>query len=131
MRRRAVLGTVATGVTSLLAGCSWSRIEGEVVSNETPLVLSHEYATQGTPSGTRIIVTVTADNNGQEPLTPDEPVPMIDCRFLNEAGEQLHRSGHELTAELPVGEAAEFEFGLGTNTREVTRYALRAEWVEG
>lgn len=131
MQRRSLLGTLATGLGVALAGCSRSRVDGEVTANETPLVLTHEYTTQGTPSGTRVLVETTAENDGAEPITQAGQVPKITCTFLDDAGDQLHESGRELVQPLDVGESTDLEFSLAVDTDEVTRYELRSEWVEG
>jgi hypothetical protein len=130
MHRRAVLGTLAAGCGTLLAGCSGSRVEGEVASNETPLALSHEYSIQATPSGTRIVVDVTAENEGSERVTPEAPVPRVVCTFFDDAGETLYRSGLELTSAVDVGGTIDLEFTLGVDVDDVARYTLRGEWVE-
>lgn len=130
MRRRRFFGTLGAGAGVLLAGCSGSRVDGEVASNETPLSLSHEYATQGTPSGTRVLVEVTAENDGDEPITLDGQVPNITCAFLDDAGETLHEAGRQLVQPVGVGKSISMEFSLAINTEDVTRYELRSEWVE-
>lgn len=128
MHRRRVLGTLGAGV--LLAGCLGSRVDGEVASNETPLVFSHEYVTQGTPSGTRVLVEVTAQNDGTDPITPDGQVPNVSCTFFDGSGEALHEAGRQLTEPVGVGESTSLEFPLAIDTDDVTRYELRCEWVE-
>jgi hypothetical protein len=129
MHRRTVLGIVAAGFGSLLAGCSGSTVAGEVVANETPLGLTHEYEIQGTPSGTRLVVTVTAENGGEEQITPDGRVPELSCTFLNDAGEPLHDSGLQPVEAISAGETATFEFQLGTRVSEASRYELAAAWT--
>lgn len=128
MHRRRFLGTLGAGV--LLAGCLGSRVDGEVASNETPLVFSHEYVTQGTPSGTRVLVEVTAQNDGVDPITPDGRVPNVSCTFLDGTGETLHEAGRQLAEPVGVGESTSLEFPLAIDTDDVTRYELRSEWVE-
>lgn len=130
MHRRTVIGVLLTGCGTLLAGCTGARIDGEVVSNETPLALSHEYATQGTPSGIRLVVNVAAENEGNKPMTPEDPVPRVVCTFLDDAGETVYRSGMELAESVDVGETTTLEFTLGVDVDEVTRYELRSEWNE-
>lgn len=130
LSRRALLGTLSTGLGAALAGCSGSRVEGVVASNGAPLALTHEYSTKATPSGTRVLVEVTAENDGDAPLTPDGRVPEIVCTFLNDAGETLHESGQQLVQPLAVGESTALEFSLAVDTEDVTRYELRSEWVE-
>ncbi|WP_254761729.1 hypothetical protein [Natrinema marinum] len=130
MHRRAVLGTLAAGCGTLFAGCSGSRVDGEVVANETPLAFSHEYATQATYSGTRVVVEVTAENDGHEPITPKESVPNVVCTFLDATGETLHQSGLKLTQFIGVGETITLEFTLAVDVDDVTRYELRSEWLE-
>ncbi len=130
MHRRAVLGTLAAGCGTLFAGCSGSKVDGEVVANETPLVFSHEYAMQATYSGTRVVVDVTAENDGLEPITPEAPVPGVVCTFLDDGGESLHQSGLELQKLIGVGETVALEFTLAVDVDDVTRYELRCEWVE-
>lgn len=130
MHRRSLLGTVAAGCGSLLAGCGGSTVAGEVVANETPLVLSHEHAVQGTPSGTRLVVDVTAENNSEDPITAAGRVPELSCTFLNDAGERLHRSGVQPLDTIGAGAAATFEFQLGTRVSEAARYELAAAWTE-
>ncbi|WP_431358878.1 hypothetical protein [Halovenus amylolytica] len=129
MNRRSVLGTLATGCVISLAGCSGSRVDGEIVSNDTPLTLSHDYATQGTLSGTRIVVDVTATNDGNEPITPDAPVPEVVCQFLDGDGETLHRSGLELPRQVSAGESIDLEFTLAIDVDDIARYTLQSEWV--
>jgi hypothetical protein len=131
MYRRAVLGTFIAGWTTLFAGCTASRVDGEVVSNETPLALSHEYSTQATFSGTRVVVDVTAENDGSEPITPEVPFPRVVCAFFDDAGETLYRSGIKLTQPVDIGETVTLEFPLAVEVDEVTRYELRSEWIEG
>jgi len=128
MHRRRFLGVFGAGV--LMAGCLGSRVNGEVTSNETPLVFSHEYVTQGTPSGTRILVEVTAENDGDDPITPDSRVPNIACRFFDDAGEVLHETGKQLVQPVGVGESVTLEFPLTIDTDDVKRYEIRSEWVE-
>lgn len=130
MQRRTLLGTLGAGFGVALAGCSRSRVDGEVVSNETPLVLTHEYSTQGTPSGTRVLVEATVENDGDDPITQDGRIPKITCTFLDDAGEDLHESGRELVQPLSVGESTVLEFPLTINTDDVTRYEFRIEWGE-
>ena len=129
MHRRTLLGTVVAGFGTVIAGCGGDTVEGSVVANETPLVLSHEYAIQGTPSGTRLVVDVSAENGGSEPISTDGEVPRVTCVFLNGVGETLHRSGVEPLERIGPGETSPFEFQLGTGVDEVTRYELSAEWV--
>lgn len=131
MNRRTVLGTLATGGVLSLAGCSGSRVDGEVVSNDTPLALAHEYATQGTFSGTRVVVDVTATNEGNEPITPDAPVPEVVCLFLDGAGETLYRSALEVPRRIGVGDSIDLEFALAVDVDDVARYTLQSEWVSG
>jgi len=130
MHRRTVLGTLAAGCGMSLAGCSRSRVDGEVASNETPLVFSHKYATQATPTGTRVVVEVTVENDGSEPITPDGRVPQITCTFLDGAGERLHESGLQLIEPVAVGASKSLEFTLAIDTEDVARYELRSEWIE-
>lgn len=131
MHRRTFLGMLLTGCGTLLAGCTGTRIDGEVVSNETPLSLSHDYATQGTPSGTRLVVDVEAENEGSEPITLEAPVPRVVCTFLDDPGETVYRSGMELAEPIDVGETTTLEFTLGVDVTEVARYELLSEWTEG
>lgn len=126
-----MLGTLATCSVLSLAGCSGSRVDGEVVSNDTPLTLSHEYATQGTFSGTRVVVDVTATNEGSEPITPDAPVPEVVCLFLDGAGETLYRSGLQLSREVEIGESIDLEFALAVDVDDVARYTLQSKWITG
>jgi hypothetical protein len=130
MHRRRFLGTLGAGAGVLLAGCSGSRVDGEVAVNETPLVFSHEYTTQATPSGTRVYVDVTAENSGDEQITPNGRVPNITCTFLDDAGATLHEAGKQLVQPVSVGESTSLEFPLTIDTEDVTRYELRSEWVE-
>jgi hypothetical protein len=131
VNRRAVLQALGTGLGVSLAGCSGSRIDGAVASNETPLSFSHEYATQATYSGTRVFVDVTAENAGNDPITLETRVPNTTCTFLDAAGETLHEAGIELVEPLNVGESTALEFPLTIDTEDVTRYELRCAWVEG
>ncbi|ELY63254.1 hypothetical protein C489_19351 [Natrinema versiforme JCM 10478] len=101
-----------------------------MVANETPLVFSHEYATQATYSGTRIVVDVTAENDGLESITPEVPVPQVVCTFLDKDGETLHQSGLKLKKSIAAGETITLEFTLAVDVDDVTRYELRSEWVE-
>jgi hypothetical protein len=130
MHRRTLLGTLAAGCGVSLAGCSRSRVEGVVAANETPLSFAHEYATQATPTGTRVLVEVTAENEGSEPITPDGRVPRITCTFLDGADESLHETGLQLIEPVGVGESTDLEFTLAIDTEDVARYELRSEWVE-
>ncbi|WP_226479874.1 hypothetical protein [Natrinema amylolyticum] len=130
MHRRAVLGTLAAGCGTLFAGCSESRVNGVVVSNETSLVFSHEYSTQATYSGTQVVVDVTAENEGVEPITPEVPVPQVVCTFLDNGGETLHQSGLKLKEFIGVEETITLEFTLAVDVDDVTHYELRSEWVE-
>ena len=130
MNRRAVLRTLVAGGGVLLAGCSGSRVGGQVVSNETPLVLSSEYSTQATFSGTRVVVDVTAENDGDERLTPADPAPRIVCTFLDGSGETLYQSGLELPRPVDVGETITLEFSLAVDVDDVKRYTIRGEWSE-
>lgn len=129
MDRRTVLGAFAACGASL-AGCSRSRVDGVVASNGTPLVFVHEYATQATPSGTRVLVEVTAENDGREPITPDGRVPRITCTFLDDAGETLHEAGRQLIEPVGVGESVSLEFTLAIDTDDVSRYELHSNWVD-
>lgn len=128
MNRRAVLGTLATSCGLFLAGCSGSSVDGEVVSNETPLVLAHDYSTQATYSGTRVVVDVTATNDGDEQLTPEAPVPRVVCTFLDGDDETLYESGLELPQVVDSGETIELEFTLAVDVDDAARYTLRGEW---
>jgi hypothetical protein len=130
MHRRAVLGTLTTVGGVLLAGCSGSSIDGEVVENETPLAFTHEHATQATPSGMRIVVDVTVENDGDEPITPESRVPRVVCAFLDANGETLHRSGLELVETVAAGGTTALEFTLAVDTDDVARYEIQSEWVE-
>lgn len=130
MHRRTVLGTLVVGLGISFAGCSRSSVDGGVVSNETPLAFSHEYATQSTPSGVRIVVEATVKNDGSEPITTEDRVPQVTCTFVDSAGETLHQSGLELVDPLDVGEETTLEFTLGIDTDEVEKYKIRSEWVE-
>jgi len=130
MYRRELLGSAAVGLGTLLAGCGGSTVSGAVVRNDTPLDLAFEHAIQGTPSGTRLLVDVTAENTGSEPITPDGEVPKLSCAFLNGTGETLHQSGVQPVEPIAVGDAAAFEFQLGTRVEEVQRYELAGDWVE-
>ncbi|WP_340101493.1 hypothetical protein [Salinibaculum salinum] len=129
MNRRTVLRTLAGGGVLSLAGCSGSRVDGEVGSNDTPLTFSHDYETQGTLSGTRIVVDVTATNEGSEPITPDAPVPEVVCLFSDSAGETLYQSGREVMNQVGVGESIDMEFKLAVDVDDVARYTLESEWV--
>lgn len=129
VHRRTILGMVATGFGSVLAGCGGSSVDGEVVANETPLVLSHEHTVQGRPSGTVLSVDVTAENDGQNRITPDGQVPQLTCTFLNNAGETLYQSGIQPLEPIDVGAATTFQFKLGTNVSDATRYELTAAWI--
>ena len=120
---------VATGCGSVLAGCGGPTVDGEVVANETPLDLSHEYTVQGTPSGTILTVDVTAENESQNRITPDGQVPQLTCAFLNGAGETLHQSGIQPLEPIDVGAATTFQFKLGTRVSDARRYELTAVWI--
>ncbi|WP_434531582.1 hypothetical protein ACODNH_21615 (plasmid) [Haloarcula sp. NS06] len=130
MYRRAVLGSLAAGFGALFADCSGSSVSGSVVANETPLVLTHEYAVQATYSGTQIAVNVIAENGGNESVTTDPPVPRIVCTFLTEADERVYQAGRTLLDPVGVGESTALEFALGVNVDAVARYELRCKWVE-
>jgi len=129
MDRRAVLGTLATGWVLSLAGCSGSRVDGAVVSNDTPLALSHDYATQGTLSGTRVVVDVTATNEGEERITPNTPVPEVVCLFLDSAGERLYRSALTLPRRVGAGDSVELTFTLAVDVDDLARYTLSSRWI--
>lgn len=130
MYRRTVIGTLCTGPVGLLAGCSRSRVEGTVATNETPLVFTHDYATQATPSGTRVLVEVTAENAGSDPIALENRAPRITCTFLDDADAVLHESGVELVQPLEVDESTTLEFTLAIDTEDVAQYELRGRWVE-
>lgn len=130
MHRRTLLGTLAAGGGLLLAGCSASTVDGEVVSNETPLAFSHESTISSTYSGSRVVVDVTARNEGDEPITPEGRVPQVRCAFLDGSGGTLYEPGRELTEAVGVGETVSLEFAMGVDVDEVARYAIRCEWVE-
>lgn len=129
MHRRTVLGMAVAGCGSVLAGCGGSAVAGAVVANETPLVLTHEYEIRGTPSGTVLVVDVTAANDGGDPITPDGQVPELTCTFLNSADETLHESGVQPLEAIDSGDAATFQFKLGTRVSEASRYELAAAWT--
>jgi hypothetical protein len=74
MYRRTVIGTLGTGLLWVFAGCTGSRVDGVVATNETPLAFSHEYATQATSSGTRVVVDVTVENDGGDPIALEKRV---------------------------------------------------------
>ncbi|NLV08332.1 hypothetical protein GOC83_19635 [Haloarcula rubripromontorii] len=114
----------------LLAGCGGSTVSGAVVSNDTPLSIAFEHAIQGTPSGTRLLVDVTAENTGSEPVTPDGEVPKLSCTFLDGAGRTLHRSGVQPVEPIAAGDSVAFQFQLGTQVSDVTRYELVGELVQ-
>ena len=130
MHRRELLGSATVGLGTLLAGCGGSTVSGDIVSNDTPLDIAFEHAIQGTPSGTRLLVDVTAENTGSEPITPDGEVPKLSCTFLDGAGETLHQSGVQPVESIAVGESVAFQFQLGTHVSEVKRYELVGEWVQ-
>lgn len=131
MHRRHFLGSAAVGLGTLLAGCGGSTVSGAVVSNETPLALSFDHAIQGTPSGTRLLVDVTAEHTGPDIITPDGEVPLLSCTFLNGAGETLHQSGVQPVEPIHAGESVPFQFQLGTRVSEAQRYELVGEWAQG
>ncbi len=130
MHRRTVLGSVAVGLGLLSAGCIGSSVDGSVVSNETPTTLSHEHSTIATSTGTRTVVEVTVENDGNERITPEGRVPWITCTFTDGSGNRLHQSGLELVNPLDVGETTTLEFTLAVDVDDVARYELRSEWVE-
>jgi len=128
MNRRAMLGTLGAVCGLSLAGCSGSRVTGEVVSNETPLDLSHEYSTQSTFSGTRVVVDVRATNDGNERLTPTSPAPRVVCTFLDGDDERLYQSGLDLPRAVDVGETFNLEFTLAVDVDDLARYTVRCTW---
>jgi hypothetical protein len=130
MYRREILGTLAAGGSLLFAGCFGSNVDGEVVSNETPLVFSHEYSTQATYTGTRIVVDVEAKNEGTEPITPKGSVPEVVCTFLDGSGNQIHQSGLTLAKSIGVGETITLEFALAVDVDSASRYTLQSKWVD-
>ena len=127
--RRAVVGALGVGVITLLAGCSRSRVDGNVAVNETPLRLTHEYATQATYSGTRVLVEVVVKNAGETPILLEQRTPRVTCTFLNDAERTLFESSVELVNPLDAGESTTLEFPLTIDTAAVTRYVLEIEWV--
>jgi hypothetical protein len=129
MDRRTLLRALAVGVGTVLAGCSRSSVQGAVVSNETPLTFTHEYAIGATSSGTRIVVDVTIENDGRDAITADGRVPRITCTFLDNSDERIHRSGRELTEPLGTGETTSLSFSLAVDVDDATRYELRSEWT--
>jgi len=128
--RRAILGTLVAGVGSIIAGCSRSSIEGAVVENETPLALSHEYGIQATASGTRVVVDVTATNDGSEQITPEGRSPRFICTFMDDSGEQLFEASRKLVAALAIEETTTVQFTLAVGVDDVAEYQLRSEWAE-
>ena len=128
--RRAILGTLAVGIGSMMAGCSRSSIDGAVVENETPLTLSHEYGIQATSSGTRVVVDVTVTNDGSEQITPEGRSPRFTCTFLDDAGERLFESSRELLEILGTEETTTVQFSLAVGVDDVAAYQLRSEWAE-
>jgi len=130
MHRRALLGILAVGSGTLLAGCVESSIDGDVVANETPLTFSHEHSTIATSTGTRVVVDVTGEHDGSEPITPEESVPRVVCTFRDDSGDTLHESGLKLANGVGVGETISLEFALTVEVDKLDRYALRCEWVE-
>jgi hypothetical protein len=130
MNRRRALGTLATGGLTLLAGCSGQNIEGEVLASEVPLALTHDHSTQSTFSGTRVVVDVTAENDGEKRLTPEKPVPRIVCTFLDGSGGTLYESGLQLPETIDPGGTVALEFALAVDVDDLSRYTLRSEWVE-
>lgn len=129
MYRRAVVGSLGTGLVALRAGCSRSRVDGVVATNETPLVFSHEYATQATYSGTRVLVEVTVENAGSAPITLENRVPRISCTFFDDAERTLHESSIKLVQPLGIDESTTLEFTLAIDTEDVARYELRSRWA--
>lgn len=130
MYRRAVLGTLAVGYGTLFAGCVESSIDGKVIANETPLTFSHEHSTIATPSGTRVVVDVTGEHGGSEPITPEGSVPQVVCTFLDDSGDTLHESGLKLSNGIGVGETITLEFTLAVEVDDLDRYTLRCEWAD-
>ncbi|WP_336326513.1 hypothetical protein [Halovenus sp. HT40] len=130
MYRRTVLGTLAVSFGVVLGGCARSSVDGTVASNETPLVFSHESATQATSAGVRIVIEVTIEHDGTEPITLEERVPRITCAFLNDSGETLYQSGRKLVDPIEVGDTTTMEFSLAVNVDDVTRYELRSKWAD-
>lgn len=130
MHRRTLLGTLAAGGGLLFAGCTASTVDGEVVSNETPLTFSHESTISSTYSGSRVVVDVTARNEGDEPITPEGRVPEVACAFLDGDGATLYEPGRELTEAVGVEETVSLEFAMGVDVDKVARYAIRCRWVE-
>lgn len=128
--RRAVIGTITTGVSLSLAGCSQSRVEGRVSTNETPLALTHEYATRATYSGTRVVVEVVVENMGDTSISLERRVPRITCTFLNDTMDTLLTSSLELVNPLDVNESTSVEFPLTVDTTAVTQYVIKIKWVE-
>lgn len=129
MYRRTVLGSVAVGLGIFVTGCLGSSVDGSVVTNETPLTLSHEFSTIATPTGTRNVVEVTVENDADGPITPDARVPRITCTFTDDSGGALYESGLELRDSLDVGESKTLEFNLTIDVDKVARYELRSEWA--
>jgi hypothetical protein len=128
--RRTVIGTVGTGLVALLAGCSQSRVDGAVATNETPLVFTHEYSTRATYSGTKVVVEVTAENAGSDPITSESRIPEITCTFLDSNDETLYEPSIKLVRPLEVDQSTTLEFTLAIDTDDVSRYELRSRWVE-
>lgn len=127
--RRAVVGTLSVGVIAALAGCSRSRVDGVVGVNETPLRLTHEYTTRATYSGTRVVVEVVAENDGETPMLLEQRAPKITCTFLDDTEKTLHESSVELVNPLRAGESTALEFPLTIDTTAVTQYVIQSEWV--
>jgi hypothetical protein len=128
MDRRTVLRTVAGAGVTLLAGCGGSTIDGAVVTNTTPLTVSHDYTLRSTPYGTEVVVDVTARHDGEDSIDPDEDFPATTCTFQNGAGETLHESARLLKDDLEPGDTVELAFELGTNVDQAKRYELSVEW---
>jgi hypothetical protein len=78
----------------------------------------------------RVVVDVSATNEGSEPITQTGRVPRVTCHFIDTAGASIHSSGLELRKDIGIGESVELEFTLAVGVDDVAEYALQSEWVE-
>lgn len=127
MHRRDALRTIAGAGMVLLAGCG-STIDGSASTQGTPLAIDHDYDLQSTYSGMVVVVSATADYQGEAPMDPDQRFLAVTCTFENGDGEVLHEAGHLLKDPIAPGESTEMEFTLGIDVDEAKRYEIQAEW---
>lgn len=129
MNRRALLGSAAVVVGGGLAGCGGTGFSGTIGTNETPFSVEHSHDYDATPSGTRYVISVTATNDGNDPVPEDNRRPKFACVFRDESGDTIHETSRELLESIPPGGSVDLEFILAVDVDQAKRYVLSVGWA--